>query len=93
MATTERHEGFLTAGMSHSSADDSVVRNSVSHLSSPMSGESEEEEEEEDDELQNSVESRDNGLCGQEEEPEELEEARKGTTRTPPKGIHRLTHW
>ena len=30
MATTERHEGFLTAGMSHSFVDDSLVKNPVS---------------------------------------------------------------
>ena len=81
MATTERHERFLTAGMSHSLADDSLVKNLVSPSSSPMSGESEEEEEEV-DELQNSVESRENGLYGQEEELEEVEEAREGNTRT-----------
>ena len=98
MATTERHEGFLTAGMSRSFVDDSLVKNPVSPLSSPMSGDSEEEEE--DDELQNSVELRENGLYGQEEEPEEVEEARAGNTRTLPKGpsaeqmrIHRLTHY
>ena len=49
-----------------------------------MSGESEEEEE--DDELQNSVESRENGLYGQEEEPEEVEEARAGEHENSTKG-------
>ena len=83
MATTERLEGFLTARMSHSVADDSLVRNLVSPLSSPMSGESEEED---DDELQNSFELRENGLYGQEEEHEEVEEAREGKTRTLPEG-------
>ena len=49
VAATERHEVFLTAGMSHSFADDSLVINPVSPSSSTMPGESEEEEE--DDEL------------------------------------------
>ena len=51
------------------------------------------------DELQNSFESRENGLYGQEEQHEEVEEAREGKTRTLPKGpaaeqirVHRLTH-
>ena len=48
-----------------------------------MSGESEEED---DDEHQNSFELRENGLYGQEEEHEEVEEAREGKTRTLPKG-------
>ena len=79
--------------MSHSSADNSLVRNPVS---SPNSGESDEEEE--DDELQTSFEPRENGLYGQ-EELEELEEAREGKTRTLPKGptaeqirVHLLKH-
>ena len=79
--TTEPHAGFWTAGMSHSSADDSLVRNPVS---SPISGESEEEEE--DGELQTSFEPRENGLYGQ-EELEEVEETREGNTRTLPKGL------
>ena len=98
MAATERHEVFLTAGMSHSFAVYSLVMNPASPSSSTMSGESEEEEE--DDELQNSVESRENGLYGQEKESEEVEEAREGNTRTLPQvpsaeqmRIHRLQHY
>ena len=68
--------------MSHSFVDDSLVKNPVSPLSSPMSGKSEEEQE--DDELHNSVESRENGLYGQEEE---VEEARAGNTRTLSKAL------
>ena len=96
MVTTEPYEGFLTAGMSHSFASDSLVRNLVSPLRSLFFGESEEED---DDELQNSCELRENGLYGQEEEREEVEEAREGNTRTLPKGlspeqlrVHKLTH-
>ena len=55
MVTTERYEWLLTAGMTHSFADDPQVRNLVSRLSSPMLGESEEEDDD-DDELQNSFE-------------------------------------
>ena len=64
MVTTERYEGSLTAGMSHSFADDSHVRNLVSPLRSLSLGESQEED---DDELQNNCELKENGLYGQEE--------------------------
>ena len=70
------HRKFLTARMmSHSFADDSLVRNPASPLIFT------------DDELQNSFESREDGLYGQEEEHEEVEEAREGKTRTLPKGL------
>ena len=85
MVTTERYEGFLTAGMSRSFADDSLVRNPVSPLGSPTLGEPEEEDDD-DDELQNSCEVRENGLSSQEEEHVEVGEAREGNTRTLPKG-------
>ena len=68
--------------MSHSSVDDSLVKNPVSPVILPASGGSEEEEEQEDqwddddeDELEDSRDMREDGLFGQEEELEEVEEA------------------
>ena len=82
VVTTELLSGFKTAGVSHSSADHSLGRNPVCPFSSPFSGGSEEEE---DDELENCRDLREDGLYGQEEEHEDVDKARGGQTRAPPK--------
>ena len=75
MVITEALSVLWTAGMSHSSVDDSLVKKPACPLSLPISSGSEEEEE---DELQNCRDLRENGLYGQEEEHEDVEEAREG---------------
>ena len=95
--------------MSHSSVDDSLVKNPVSPFYLPTPGGFEEEEDEQEDDLLVELEdadeeeledSREDGLFGQEEDFEEVEEAREGKTRALPKGpseeqmrIHQLTHY
>ena len=109
VATTEPYAGFWTAGMSHSSVDDSLVKNLVSPFYLPTLGGFEEEEdrqegdwqdEPEDEDEEEVEDSREDGLFGQEEEIEEVEEAREGKTRALPKGpseeqmrVHRRTHY
>ena len=90
--------------MSHSSVADSRVKNLVSPFYPPAPGGFEEEEDEQEDDQEDEDEEeledrREDGLFGQEEEFEEVEEAREGKTRAPPKGpseeqvrVHRLTH-
>ena len=98
MAATEPHAGFWTAGMSHSSVEDSLLKNPVSPFILPTSGCSEEKDDEledvqedelgnyDEDELEESHDMMEDGLFGQEEELEEGEEAREGKTRALPKG-------
>ena len=96
VATTEPHAGFWTAGMSHSSVDGSLVKNPVRSFYPPAPGGFEEEEDEQEDDQEDEPEdedeeeledSREDGLFGQEEEFEEVEEARVGKTRALPKGL------
>ena len=84
--------------MSHSSVDDSLLKNPVSPFILPTSGGSEEEEDEledvqedelgndDEDELEESHDMMEDGLFGQVEELGEGEEAREGKTRALPKG-------
>ena len=84
--------------MSHSSVEDSLLKNPVSPFILPTSGGSEEKEDEledvqedelgnyDEDELEESHDMMEDGLFGQEEELEEGEEAREGKTRALPKG-------
>ena len=84
--------------MSHSSVEDSLLKNPVSPFILPTSGGSEEKEDElvdvqedelgnyDEDELEESHDLMEDGLFGQEEELEEGEEAREGKTRALPKG-------
>ena len=90
--------GIWTAGLSHSSADDSLLKNPVSPFILPTSGGPEEKEDEledvqedelgndDEDELEESHDMMEDELFGQEEELEEGEEAREGKTRALPKG-------
>ena len=91
----ESNAGFWTAGMSHSSVEDSLLKNPVSPFILPTSGGSEEKQDEleyvqedelgnyDEDELEESHDMMENGLFGQEEELEEGEEAREGKTSSP----------
>ena len=84
--------------MSHSSLEDSLLKNPVSPFILPTSRGSEEKEDEledlqedqlgnyDEDELEESHDMMEDGLFGQEEELEEGEEAREGKTRALPKG-------
>ena len=81
--------------MSHSSVDESLVKNPVSTFYLPTLGgfvekedeqEDDQHDESEDDDEEELEDSREDGLFGQEEEVDEVEEAREGKTRALPKG-------
>ena len=95
--------------MSHSSVDDSLLKNPVSpfYLPTPCGFEEEEDEQEdvqqdepEDEDEEELEDSREDGLFGQEEKFEDVEGAREGKTRALPKGpseeqtrVHQFPHY